>query len=359
MNISEKIKSLRQSKNYSLQQLADLSGLSKPAIQQYEDGTIKPSSKALQAIASALEVGVFFFFSTLQKELQLKDFRYRELVNQDGERKIIYDSILPYAQNYIELEDILNERIVCDDPVDDVIVNDFEDVEKAAKKLRKKWKLGEQPIDDVTSLLESKGFKILTVNRPTGSPGLCGSLKDDKGTIPFIIINDNTEHLKEICRRRFTIVHELAHCILRFGAEVDKKLEEQLCNRFAAAFLLPDEVLISIIGKDRTIISLVELKQIKEKYGVSIQSIIYNSHSARLISNETKERWLETYNVWRDDPANKFGEYSKSNEQPKRFSTLLIKALAEQRITEEKAAELTGLHLDEVVKLYTGKTLNL
>lgn len=359
MNISEKIKQLRLKKSYSLQQLADLAGLSKPAIQQYEDGTINPSSKAIQAIANALGVGVWYFFGNRKRNLQLADFRLGDtLANADAEKAIIYNEIVNYCQNYVELEEILNEKIIFENPISDLIISSYLDIEKAVSKLRKKWKLNDSPVDDISGFLENKGFKIVTMDRPTQSPGLCGSIKDNENSIPFIIINVNQEHIREVTRKRFTILHELCHILCSFGGDVSKDQEEKFCNSFASTFLLPESSLREYLGKDRTTISLEELKTIKKIYGVSIQGIIYRAHSTGIINKIQCEDWMSLYKDWRE-AGDDFGIYTKSNEEPSRFNRLLTKALAEKRITKEKAAELSNIKIDEVDSYFGNKLFNL
>ena len=297
MRFGEKIKELRQKKGYSIQILADLVGVSKPAIQQYDDDTINPSNQVLKKIAEALGVGVWHFFTGKQKKINLVDFRDGyTLVNEETEKNIILDEIKTYAHKYIELITILNEKVSFENPIEDIEIKTFADVEKAAKKLRKKWRMGDSPIDDVTSLLESKGFIILTVERPTNSQGVYGYVEDEAGNIPVIIVN--TFQDKEVTRKRFTIIHELAHLLLRFIAAIDKDLREQMCHYFASAMLIAEDALISYIGKDRTSISLKELTYLKETYGISIQAIIYRTQNVGLINESTKQKWLEIYNSW-------------------------------------------------------------
>jgi hypothetical protein len=36
----------------------------------------------------------------------------------------------------------------------------------AAKELRKKWKLGYDPIPDVVEMLEDKGYKVIEIDAP-------------------------------------------------------------------------------------------------------------------------------------------------------------------------------------------------
>ncbi|MFT3749061.1 MAG: XRE family transcriptional regulator [Agriterribacter sp.] len=357
MQFGEKIKGLRLKKGYSIQALADLVGVSKPAIQQYEDDTICPSNMVLKKISEALGVGVWYFFSGKQKKLSLIDFRDgHTLINEDEEKNIILDEVKSYAQKYIELVAIMNEKIPFENPIEDVEIKGYPDVEKAAKKLRKKWRIGDSPIDDVTSLLESKGFIILTVERPTNSQGVCGYIEDEGSNIPVIIVN--TFQDKEVTRKRFTIIHELGHLVLMFHAEMSKELREQMCHYFASAMLLVEDAMISYIGKDRTSLSLKELIYIKETYGISIQAIIYRAKNVGLINELTKRKWLDIYNTWYDSKKD-FGSYEKSEEKPRRFESLTAKAIAEKRISREKAVELTGIPLDQLDEIYNNKMLEI
>jgi Zn-dependent peptidase ImmA (M78 family)/DNA-binding XRE family transcriptional regulator len=332
-------------------------GVSKPAIQQYEEDTISPSNKVLKKIAEALGVGVWYFFAGKQKRISLVDFRDgHTLFDEEIEKNIILDEVKSYAHKYIELITILKEKVPFENPIEDVEIKSFEDVEKAAKKVRKKWRVGDSPIDDVTTLLESKGLLILTVERPTQSQGVYGYIEDEGGNIPIIIVNIFRD--EEVTRKRFTIIHELAHLFLKFSAQLTKDLQEQMCHYFASAMLLPEDAMISYIGKDRTSISLKELTYLKETYGISIQAIIYRAKNVGLINETTKRKWLDTYSSWYDSKKD-FGTYDKSDERPRRFDNLIVRAVTEKRISKEKAVELTGIPLDQFDEIYNNKTLEL
>ena len=59
MTSGQKIKKLRQSRNLSQKELGIMSGLSEPAIRNYELGNRTPSAQQLEKIASALNVSVY------------------------------------------------------------------------------------------------------------------------------------------------------------------------------------------------------------------------------------------------------------------------------------------------------------
>lgn len=364
MGIGNKIKELRIKKGYSLQTLASLVGVSKGAIQQYEDGLINPSNAVLKNIAENLKVGVWCFYSTphvLVKDIELLAFRDGHTLNdEEREKKIILGKISIPIKNQIELENILGEEIEFVNPLEDIQINNVEDVEKAVIKLRKKWKLGNSSIDDITKFLEEIGIKIIEIERETESLGLSGFIHYEKFKIPVIIINTKSEHIKEITRLRFTLLHELAHIILKINSSIDTKAHEYLCNRFASALLLPAEVLISTLGKNRTTVSLLELKELKEAFGISIKSIIFRANEIGLVDFFTKKKWLEEYNSWWDNNVKGFGEYKKSEEKPFRFKRLMSKALAEKRIDKFKATEISGIKVDKLESYFlNNKTLEI
>ena len=359
MAISNKIKQYRLNKNLSLQQLANLAGLSKPTIQQYEDGLITPSNKSLKAVAEALKVDIWNFFESEEMNLELSEFRHGEkLLDSDEEKRKIYDLVVDYSQNYLELENILNTEVEFDNPVADLLIKTYQDVEKAVLKIRKRWKLANIAIDDICTLLESKGFKIITFDRQTESPGICGFMKSGHRNIPVIILNTNHEHTREITRKRFTLMHESAHLILKFCESVSKEFEEKLCNRFASAFLMPVEALMDYLGKDRTNISLEELKDLKETYGMSVQAIIYRANSTGLINDQVCTRWIELYEQWRGE-SKEFGCYNKSKEEPLRFNRLVTRGYMEKRISKEKVSEILDLSMEDIDRRFGINKLSL
>lgn len=59
MTIGEKIKKFRIERNLSQKQLAIMSGMSEPAIRNYELGNRQPSEKQLEKIAQALNISMY------------------------------------------------------------------------------------------------------------------------------------------------------------------------------------------------------------------------------------------------------------------------------------------------------------
>jgi transcriptional regulator with XRE-family HTH domain len=62
LQIGQKVRRLRQDKRMTLQDLADVTGLSKPLLSQVENEQVIPPLATLLRIAKALGVGLHFFF---------------------------------------------------------------------------------------------------------------------------------------------------------------------------------------------------------------------------------------------------------------------------------------------------------
>ena len=65
-SIANRLRKLRQSKDYSQQNMADELGISKSAYSKIETGSTDPSIKRMQAIAKILDVEVVYFFQEQQ-----------------------------------------------------------------------------------------------------------------------------------------------------------------------------------------------------------------------------------------------------------------------------------------------------
>ena len=62
LHLGNKIRKLRQERRFTLQELADLTGMSKPLLSQIENDQVTPPLATLLKIAKGLRVGIHFFF---------------------------------------------------------------------------------------------------------------------------------------------------------------------------------------------------------------------------------------------------------------------------------------------------------
>jgi Zn-dependent peptidase ImmA (M78 family) len=154
-------------------------------------------------------------------------------------------------------------------------------------------------------------------------------------------------------RIRFTLLHELAHIL---GWRKDQERlghNEKACHAFASEFLLPEEVLRRELSERvRHSIAIPELLQLKEKFGISIQAILFRANAAGILTDSGYRAILREFGArgWRkDEPGSVPG-----TEKPLRFERLLFRAIAEDAISMSKAASLSLVSLDELRRRLRG-----
>ncbi|MBN1905361.1 MAG: ImmA/IrrE family metallo-endopeptidase [Deltaproteobacteria bacterium] len=338
----ERLSAARKMAGLSLDALAQRAGaiVTKQAISKYEKGMIKPGSDVLLALANALNVKVDFFFRASNIDVEGIEFRKRSRLAKKEEDRVKYKTI-EFVQKYLEIEEILGLTPSFKNPVTQNYVKNYEDIEKAAAEIRKKWKLGNGPVPNLIELLEDKGFKIFEMDADEQFDGLSGFVEGKK--IPVIAIFKKSEPV----RKRFTIAHELGHLLLEFP-EAKKESPEKLCHAFAGALLLPREVMIEELWEKRSRITEWELMKIRGLYGVSMQAIMARAFHLGIITANVYRQFniFVNKNGWRKSEPGVYEGIEEAN----RFKQLVMYAAAEQIISFSKGAELFNQSLGEFEK---------
>ena len=218
-------------------------------------------------------------------------------------------------------------------------IKKIEDVENAAIDLRKSWKLGEDPLPNIAEMLEENNIKVYLLNADKSFSGMSTVLNDKIGVI---VLNQNDEI--PVVRRRFSALHELAHLYLDLST-FDEKEIEKMCDYFAAAMLLPAGKIKDALGEKRTNIVMKELYIIAGQYGISLSAIAYRAFSLEIISASYHKFFMINYNRYKTKEK-EFGVYN-GKELPIRFLQLLIRAVAEEVISTNKAAALNNQKLGD------------
>jgi Zn-dependent peptidase ImmA (M78 family)/DNA-binding XRE family transcriptional regulator len=338
-----KLKAARKMVGMSLQELADATGniITKQALSKYEKGAMVPGSDTLNAISKGLGVKTGYFYRQSQVKLTGLEFRKRSRLSKKDENRVKYQT-LDFLERFIEIENVMDLHSSFDNPLKNAVIKNQNDVEEASLYLRKAWDLGIAPISNLMELLEDKGVRILEVDLPYQFDGLSAWADG----IPVITVNKN----HDLVRRRFTIVHELAHLMLTFN-NCNRDDLEKLCHNFAGAFLIPKVKMIEEIGSHRSRITFLELKKLKGIYGISIMALMVRAKKLGIINETVYKKFfiLASKSGWRSGSSMEPGHYV-GREYANRFSQLVSWAVAEDIITMSKGAELMNLRLPEFRK---------
>ena len=147
-----------------------------------------------------------------------------------------------------------------------------------AQSVRLKWGIKGGAVRQLTQLVEEAGCVIVDFQFPsTKLDGLCIRAPQKP---PIIFLN---KHLPK-SRRRLSLAHELGHLVMHSNPH--EKVEEEAWE-FAAEFLMP----AAEIGEQFKGINLDSLGQLKRRWGVSMQALLYRAKKMEKIS-ESYNRFL-------------------------------------------------------------------
>jgi Zn-dependent peptidase ImmA (M78 family)/DNA-binding XRE family transcriptional regulator len=350
----ERLKLARKKSGYSLRALAKRLGgtISPQAIGKYERGEMMPSSGVLTGLAKTLDVSLEYLLAEQVERLEGVEFR-RKAGTSAKDRARVEATVIELVERYLAIEEILDlDSAEWQRPsFAPKRIRRIDEAEQLAKELRKAWKLGNDPIPNMTELLEERGVKVLMCALPRSVTGLTCMVKrvGHKIPIPVIVVNEDAN----VERRRLTLAHELGHRLIHNRSPVDL---EKACFRFAGAFLIPEEHLKREIGGHRNAFSYRELIQLKRIYRIAAAAFLMRLKSVGIIDESTLSYAFRTFaKGWRTcepEPLEPSGERRK-HESPKRFERLCYWALAEGLIASGKAVELLQqplTHIEEGMK---------
>jgi len=349
--IADRIKLARRKAGFSLRELSSAmeDRVTAQAIGKYERGEDTPSSGVLLALAKALDVSLNYLLDTQGIELSGVEFRTKASTT-GKDRAHVQTEVLEWIERYLQIELILElDSAVWQCPIPNPRqLREIGDAEELAQEVRNKWKLGLDPIPNMTELLEEKGLKVLTVPLPDRMSGFTCMVGRGEGRadLPVIVVSN---HLS-LERRRLTLAHELFHRLVDTHSLEDND-EEKAANLFAGALLMPSEHLLNEVGKHRNKLGYNEIIALKRLYRVSGAALLMRLRQLNVINQSILTYAFQTIaRGWRTQEPEELepSEERGKRERARRFERLCYRALAEGLISLSKAAELLRLPMPEV-----------
>ena len=344
---AKRLKSARVMAGWSMDTLCEKIGnlISKQSVSKYENGKMMPDSSVLIAIADALNMEPNYFFRPFLFETEEFEVSFRKKSKvKVYETNAIKEKIRDKVERYLEIENILGlENKARYANYSNVVISTPEDIKMQALRLREEWGLGKDAINNVQAMLETHFIKVIDIDAPEGFDGLSGIVNNE---YPIIVLNENINQSE---RRRMTALHELGHLLFNgsFDPVLSPKQRESLCTVFANEMLIPSCVFSGIIGENRKDLSLNELIDVQIMYGISIDALMMKAKELNIIT----EARCRTYYI----KKNQNEEFKKltvmsrfAEKKPKRFASLVFKAVAADIITTSKAASLLNISIEEV-----------
>jgi len=252
--------------------LAAAVGISPITISRLENGANEPEDETAEALARSLAFPRGFFFAEDVDELPAEAASFRSLSSMTARER---DAALSAGVIAYLFSDWVAERFNLP-PTDVPDLRGDVAPEQAAQVVRASWGLGEQPVSSMIKLLESKGVRVFSLFEDTKNVDAFSCWRGDQ---PFVFLNT----FKSTERSRFDAAHELGHLVLhRHGAPQDSRQAESEADRFASAFLMPMD---DIISRIRYVADLESLIQAKKRWGVSVAALNYRLHKLGIVSD--------------------------------------------------------------------------
>lgn len=338
--IGKRLHRARKAADLSLRNLATEVGVSHTWINKYEKNQAMPDSATLLKLGKVLGVRSEYFFRPEKITLTQVEYRKKSSLPRRRLDSIMHE-ILDKIERRMELEGLFPQapvevfKLPLDLPVQ---IEIYDQIESVANYVRRQWNLGMNPIPVLIDLLEMKGVRVFCIDAREDTK-FDGLLANAAGS-PVVVVGKYWPG----DRQRFTLAHELGHLLLE-GRLNDGLDIEKACNRFAGAFLFPDNSVKAYLGSKRSSLELRELQSLKYEFGLSMSAVIRRALDLGII----KEGYYKHLNIhfnqkgWRKCEP---GEQVKP-EAGKVFCNLVFHALAEEFIGDSKAAELLSLPLDK------------
>lgn len=290
--LGERLREAREARGLSATSLADLIGVSRQAVSQYEHGRVTPHPETLKAISRVLNLPVHFFWRessgrpVVRVSYRSKSSKSR-LAEIRAERRFGWlIDIVNYLERFVEFPEV-NIPFV-DVPSNPYAITD-ELIEAAAELVREHWRMGDGPVANVIRVLERNG---VIVARDELAVDELDALSQWVNGRPIVILGAD----KDVAvRARMDAAHELGHLVLHrkvdldyFHRSTDRKLMEQQAFRFAGAFLLPR---VSF-GREVCRPTVDTLLMLKPRWRVSIGAMIKRAEVLGLVTDR------QATNLW-------------------------------------------------------------
>lgn len=319
MNIGRNILYFRQQQGLTQQQLADVLGINKMAISNYEKGKRQPNIETVKAICKALDISLMQFMAYSEGiELSAGHFQNADLLTT-AQKESIESQIRYAAQRYYDA--CLCANAPCDKcslPMGKIALPESS---AAAEYMRSAIGLPKSgPIGNLTHILENNGIIVVLISPPKRGKFSGYNAISNKG-FAIIAIKSNYDGVQQ----RYSLACELAAMLFH---DTDNADLDDIVNHF----LLPTTDLRREIGEKRKHLSFGEIRYICEEYAIPPQMVAKRAEQEHIISHSAYQQLLRQ--------IREMQHFVLPQEKPTRLEQMVQRALADGEINEARAAEL-------------------
>lgn len=288
----ELLKKAREIEGKTQQELAEevIPKLTQAAIAKIEQNLLEPSKETAEKIALALRFPVEFFYEKSYVDFPQGSLLFRCL---KGLRSKDRSRIVQTAWAGFKIYDTMAKKLKMKPSRFPRIAN--KDMLSAPSILRNSLGIeSEKPIKNLINKLENIGVVVITIPLEIHEHDGFSVWIEDR---PVIVLSSG----KSGDRQKRTATHEMIHLTGHYsfdGSNLDEIEDE--ADELTNEFLLPEETIRQEIKPP---VTLSDLADLKERWGVSIQSLVERSFELNVITaNQRKYLWKQINNEkWRKE----------------------------------------------------------
>lgn len=356
MDISKRLKIARKAAGYTLDEVAQKTGIVKSSLSEFENSIREPKFSHLSKLAEQYRKTIEFFLA--EEPLAENVFLWRGKPDDQTSRTQAEVEFQQLCKQYHNLEIITNERNKTNLPALDERACSpedfsFEEAEDLASITYKDFGNGEIPGAAFKGRLEEKYCVKIFYLDFKGSA--ISTLSNEYG--PAIMLNSQNKRT----RRSFDLAHELFHILTwklfrkNKGTSVEPSpREEILANIFASKLLMPEDVLKQKINQCKTSsggVTIEKLQDISREFVVSTEALFWRLHRLYNWDTTDTKKYIELGKQLNHiyQPI----ESQKPDKYPERYCDLARRALNEGKLSLLQFAKYMELTYKEAEKYLT------
>ncbi|MDK2586479.1 XRE family transcriptional regulator [Romboutsia sedimentorum] len=269
----KRLKAARTYRGKTIDVLAKEANINKKDILAFEEDKYKPVVENELKISNTLNFPREYFFQHDDIKVIVESTHIRPESPIPRVEEISYKEKLVMTHRVVSvIEEYIKfpEMKIADD------LSKYDDMEELATKVRRNWGLGDGPIGNMLSLLESNGIIVSGLN------------VDKRGALSFTqkqSVERNSRYLvslgndkKSATIRNYDLAYELGYIV---STEIGMSSKNFSKDEFACAFLLPKETFFEDLANVNEINDYVELKK---KWIVPISAMVLRAYQLEVIN---------------------------------------------------------------------------
>lgn len=328
----------REARGLTQLELADKAGINRSNISRFEQEFTGFTDDVLDKLIKALRFPENFF---LQDQEILPPALYRRRDNLQAKTLTYIDAnVNIYRLNIQRLIKAMNMEAR---KIPLLPVSECGSPAEAAIKLRKLWKMPKGEIYNLIEILESQGIMTLAIDFGTDRVDSRSILIDNQ----FPIIFYNKSLLGD--RLRYTLGYELGHLVMHTRQILTStEAVGHEANLFAAEFLMPAKDILSDLKGSITLDLLANLKR---KWKVSMQALLYRASDLELLSDNQKRYIIGQFNalkIRRREPV----ELDVPIERGSMIRDLITRYRTKQKMSIKEMAAFFYINQEEFLERY-------